>query len=58
MAKTKEELAELKEEYEDLVAKCKELTSEELSEVTGGADFNADFSPAITILGAIKEKLC
>ena len=36
MAKTKEELNELKQEYETLTTKLKELTDEELKEVTGG----------------------
>ena len=35
--KTKEELEELKNEYTQLQNKLKELTSEELTEVTGGA---------------------
>lgn len=54
---TKDELKNLKEECEVLAKKLQELSDEELKQVTGGADFNADFSPAITILGAIKEKL-
>ena len=36
MAKTQEELKALKEEYEALSNKLKELTDEELNEVTGG----------------------
>ena len=35
--KTREELNVLKKEIEDLNAKCRELTPEELKEVTGGA---------------------
>ena len=35
--KTKEELNELKKDIETLNAKCRELTPEELKEVTGGA---------------------
>ena len=35
--KTKEELNALKEEVEALNEKCRELTPEELKEVTGGA---------------------
>ena len=35
--KTKEELEELKKEVEDLNEKLKELTEDELKEVTGGA---------------------
>ena len=38
MAKTKEELNELKKEYETLNSKLKELTEEELNMVTGGED--------------------
>ena len=34
--KTKEELNALKKEIEDLYKKCRELTPEELKEVTGG----------------------
>lgn len=34
--KTKEELNALKKEIEDLNEKCRELTPEELKEVTGG----------------------
>ena len=36
--KTKEELKELKDEYETLTTKLKELTEEELTLVTGGAN--------------------
>ena len=36
MSKTKEELNEFKKEIEDLNEKCRELTEEELKEVTGG----------------------
>lgn len=36
MAKTKEELENLKKEYESLTSKLNELTEEELKEVTGG----------------------
>ena len=36
MAKTKEELNTLKEEYEALSVKLKELTDDELMQVTGG----------------------
>ena len=35
--KTKEELNAIKKEIEDLNEKCRELTEEELKEVTGGA---------------------
>ena len=34
--KTQEELKELKQEYEALTAKLKELTEDELKEITGG----------------------
>ena len=36
MSKTKEELNALKKELEDLNEKCRELTEEELEQVTGG----------------------
>lgn len=36
MAKTKEELEELKKEYIELVKKLEELSEEELEEITGG----------------------
>ena len=36
MSKTKEELTALKKDLEDLNEKCRELTPEELKEVTGG----------------------
>lgn len=35
---SKEELNELKKQYEELSEKCKELTMEELEQVTGGKD--------------------
>ena len=35
--KTREELNVLKKEIEDLNAKCRELTEEELEQVTGGS---------------------
>ena len=37
MAKTKEELNELKKEYETLTAKLSELTEDEFNNVVGGA---------------------
>ena len=37
MAKTQDELKELKEEYEKLNEKLKELSDDELKQVTGGA---------------------
>ena len=39
MPKTKEELSTLKQEYESLNNKLKELTNEELKQVIGGAHF-------------------
>ena len=55
--KTQEELKELKNEYETLNNKLKELSEDELKEVIGGADFNANFSPVINISQGRKEKL-
>ena len=40
MAKTKEELRQLREECETVAAKLCELSEEELSEVTGGEGFD------------------
>lgn len=40
MPKTKEELNQLKKEYEVLTSKLKELTDEELKQVIGGIDFH------------------
>ena len=45
MAKTQEELNQLKNEYETLNNKLKELTDEELKQVTGGT---LQFTPIIT----------
>ena len=42
MSKTKEELNALKEEVDNLNDKLKELTPEEIEQVTGGADSNID----------------
>ena len=39
MSKSKEELNALKEELEAINEKCRELTPEELKEVTGGIEF-------------------
>lgn len=36
--KTPEELNELKKQYEELNEKCRELTPEELEQVTGGVE--------------------
>lgn len=40
MAKTEKELNELKEEYNKLTSKLKELTTDELKMVTGGSMFD------------------
>lgn len=40
MSKSKEELDALKKEYEELNEKCRELTLEELEQVTGGIEYN------------------
>ena len=40
MAKTKEELNELKNEYETVTNKLNELSEDELKMVTGGVDLN------------------
>ena len=42
MLKTKEELNELKQEYDSLVNKLKELTEDELLQVTGGLQTDSD----------------
>ena len=42
MAKTKEELSRLKEEYDSLKSSLKELSEEEIIEVTGGDAINVD----------------
>ena len=39
MSKTKEELNELKKEVEAVNEKCRELTEEELEQVTGGLPY-------------------
>ena len=39
MSKSKEELEELKKEVEAVNEKVRELTSEELEQVTGGAEY-------------------
>lgn len=38
MAKTKEELEQIKKEYEEFNNKLKELSEEELKQVTGGGE--------------------
>ena len=42
MSKTKEELNQLKNEYESLTSKLKELTEEDLKNVLGGNAVNND----------------
>lgn len=42
MAKTKEQLQELKQQYDELNDKLKELSEEELQEVTGGVILGVD----------------
>ena len=44
MAKTKEELNKIKEEVESVNEKLKELTPEELEQVTGGAWTRGDLT--------------
>ena len=43
MAKTKEELNELRNEYQALTAKLKELTESELQEVAGGIPYTPGY---------------
>ena len=43
MSKSKEELDALKKEIEALNEKCRELTEEELKQVTGGSNSKLDF---------------
>lgn len=42
MAKTQEELKQLKDEYEKLVEKLKELSDEELEQIAGGMRTGGD----------------
>lgn len=44
MTKTREELKQLKEEYETLTIKLKELTEDELKIVTGGVNRDLDIN--------------
>ena len=60
MSKTKEELNELKKEIEDLNKKCRELTEEDLDNVTGGLytvisqlSLPAD-TPEVTVPGTVR----
>ena len=50
--KTKEELTQLKTEYETLNNELKELSEEELKMVTGGVELNLDPVPDIKDIGA------
>ena len=43
MAKTKEELIKLKDEYSALKNKLSELSEDELKQITGGIDFTSDW---------------
>ena len=43
--KTQEELSALKEEYEAISRKLRDLTEEELIRVTGGAGFGGETGP-------------
>lgn len=43
--KTKEELQALKDQVEELNKRFAELTEEELEQVTGGIDYQKDYSP-------------
>ena len=43
MAKTQDELNLLKEEYESLVSKAKELSDDELKEITGGSYYDDEY---------------
>ena len=54
MAKTKEELNQLKTEYETLNNKLKELTEDELREVTGGGKNDKDKCQCINIKVTIR----
>ena len=58
MTKTKEELNKIKEEYETLTVKLKELTEDELKAVTGGNDINRDLDiiPSESNIGTTPEK--
>ena len=62
MLKTKEELNQLKKEYESLNAKLKELTDDELKIVIGGANWygidNSDgqFEPGSRLVNNTKQQ--
>ena len=51
--KSKEELNALKKEIEDLNEKCRELTEEELKEVTGGVTAEYIYMPLVSIIQPI-----
>ena len=50
MTKTKEELDQLKQECETLANKLKELTDDELKQVTGGASVDESLTKMVTII--------
>ena len=56
MAKTKEQLNQLKQEFDALSEKLKELSDTELTQVVGGIE--EDSGQEFDIVKAIKEKLC
>ena len=57
MAKTKEELNELKKEYETLNSKLKELSDDELGKIAGGEDIDSlKFSGKVVPLPEAKPK--
>ena len=61
MAKTKEELNTIKEEVETLNEKLRELTDEELAQVTGGQDpkwitLFISAAPSLGFLGSVFDE--
>lgn len=50
MSKTKEELNALQQQYKELSDKCRELTPEELEQVTGGVVPASDLGPAVILI--------
>ena len=57
MSKTKEELNALKKELEDLNEKCRELTEEELEQVTGGNTLNRPATPPSPVAESVNAAL-